>query len=46
MSRMEVAIKLIQEITEKLDAMENKLQEQTKLIDRISSLVDEIDNRV
>lgn len=39
MSNQEILIKLVKELTE-------KLEQQQKTIDRIESLVDEIDNRV
>ena len=46
MARIEVAIKLLKALTKQIEKMDEKIQEQGRIIDRLESLVDELDNRL
>lgn len=46
MARIEVAIKLLKALTRQIEKMDEKIQEQGRIIDRLESLVDELDNRL
>ena len=46
MARIEVAIRLLKELTKQIEKMDEKIQEQGRIIDRLESLVDELDNRL
>ena len=46
MARIEVAIKLLKALTKQIEKMDEKIQEQGRIIDRLESLIDELDNRL
>jgi hypothetical protein len=46
MARIEIAIKLIEQMAEKIKHLQETVEMQTALIERIEGLVDELDNRL
>ena len=46
MARIEVAIKLLKALTRQIEEMDKKIQEQGRIIDRLESLIDDMDNRL